>query len=340
MARRIQIYISMVILLIFTVPGNSRDVTKVGTTAAPFLTMSTGARAMGMGTAFVATANDASAMFWNVGGLAQLKKNEVIFNHSDWIADINYEYMGVTMPLSAIGTLGVSFTFLNYGDMEQTTEYSPEGTGINFSSTSYAVGLHYARQLTDNFMIGFTGKYIRENIFNSSASGFAMDVGALFVTPFNGMRLGLSITNFGTKMRMTGDDMLVQVDVDPTIDGNNPNINANIKTDEFDLPLLFRVGLAMDVIETEQNLLTVAVDALHPNDNAESVNVGAEYTFNQLISLRAGYRSLFLPDSEEGFTVGGGLQYSFSGVTVQIDYAYEDFNRLGDIQKFTVFLKL
>jgi hypothetical protein len=244
------------------------------------------------------------------------------------------------MPISTVGTLGLSFTFLNMGDFEQTTEYQPEGTGINFNANSFAIGLSYARQLTDNFMIGFTGKYIKENIYNSSAQGFAVDVGALFVTPFNGLRLGLSISNFGTKMQMSGDDMLVQVDIDPTIDGNNPNINANIQTDEFDLPLLFRFGLAMDVIDTESNRLTLAIDALHPNDNAESVNVGGEYTYDDLISFRGGYRALFLADSEEGFTVGGGLQFDISGLGIQLDYAYEDFNRLGDIQKFTIFLKL
>jgi hypothetical protein len=326
--------------MMFTIPVNGRNVTKVGTTAAPFLTISTGARAMGMGGAFVAVANDASAMFWNVAGIAQLSKNEIIFNHSNWLAGINYDYAGITMPISTIGTLGVSFTFLNMGDFEQTTEYQPEGTGINFSANSFAIGLSYGRQLTDNFMIGFTGKYIKENIYNSSAQGYALDVGALFTTPFNGLRLGISVSNFGTKMQMSGDDLLVQVDIDPTITGNNPNINANLQTDEFDLPLLFRFGLAMDVIDTEMNRLTLAADALHPNDNSESINLGAEYTYNNLISLRGGYRALFLQDSEEGFTVGAGLLVDISGVNLQFDFAYEDFNRLGDIQKFTVFIKL
>jgi long-subunit fatty acid transport protein len=340
MERRIHYLLTIFLCLFLVTGGIGRDVTKVGTTAAPFLTISLGARAMAMGGAFSAVANDASAMYWNVAGIGQLNKTEIIFNHSNWLLDINYDYGGIVMPLSTIGTLGVSFTFLSMGEFEQTTEFQPDGTGINFSANSFAIGLSYGRRLTDNFLIGFTGKYIKESIFNSSAQGFAMDVGALFTTPFNGMRIGLSISNFGTKMKMDGDDMLVQVDIDPTISGNNPNVNANIKTDEFDLPLLFRFGLAMDVMQTEQNIVTVAVDALHPNDNAESVNLGAEYTWNNMLSLRAGYRSLFLPDSEEGFTAGAGLQLEFGGVGLQLDYAYEDFSRLGDIQKFTVFLKL
>lgn len=316
----------------------ARDVTKVGTTAAPFLTISTGARAMGMGSAFVAVANDATAMFWNVAGIAQLKSPEIVFNHSEWLADVNYEYAGVVAPVG-FGTVGVNITSLNMGDFEQTTEFAPEGNGVKFSAGSFAMALSYARMLTDRFMIGFNGKYVREHIFNSAATGFAVDIGTLFISPFNDLRIGFSISNFGTKMRMTGDDLLVQVDIDPTISGNNETINAKLETDEFDLPLLFRFGLAMDVLRTASNRVTLSADALHPNDNAESVNVGGEYQFQNLIALRGGYRSLFLPDSEEGFTAGAGLNYRFPGFGFRVDYAYEDFGRLNNIQKFTIQLQ-
>jgi hypothetical protein len=297
-----------------------------------------GARAIGMGGAFAAVANDASALFWNVGGLAQIDKFSVIFNHSEWLADINFDYAGFVAPASNIGTIGFSITSLNMPDFDQTTEDNPYGTGIKFSAGSIAFGLSYARKLTDKFMIGFTGKYIREHIWNTDASGFAMDVGTLFTTPFRGLRVGLSITNFGTKMQMTGDDLLVQVDIDPTIVGNNNQINSVLQTGIFDLPLLFRFGLSMDVLQTENNRFTLATDALHPNDNAESVNVGGEYQFRDLIALRAGYRSLFLPDSEEGFTLGGGINYGVAGFGFRLDYAYEDFGRLNNIQKFTLLL--
>jgi len=83
----------LVFLFIFSLMTNlvARDVTKVGTTAAPFLTIGVGARAMGMGGAFAAVANDASAMFWNVGGMAQTDRLSLIFNHSEWLADINFD---------------------------------------------------------------------------------------------------------------------------------------------------------------------------------------------------------------------------------------------------------
>lgn len=319
-----------------TVFSQERNVSKTGTTAAPFLTISVGARAMGMGGAFVSVANDASALFWNVSGISQLNQPAIIFNHSEWIADINFDYLGVTFPVPGVGTLGASFTSVNMDEMEVTNELNPEGTGVFFDVSSFAASLSFGRQLTDRFMIGFTAKYVRESIWNSSASGIAIDVGTLFITPFNGLRLGMSISNFGSKMQITGDDLTIQVDPDQTISGNNQTIPARFETGRFDLPLLFRVGLSMDVVNSELNRVTLAVDALHPNDNDESVNIGGEYMFKDLIGFRGGYRSLFLKDSEEGFTVGGGLSHRLSGIGFKLDYAYENFGRLENIQKFTI----
>ncbi|RMG69204.1 MAG: hypothetical protein D6715_00250 [Calditrichaeota bacterium] len=328
----------LVILGLVIPTARAGEVTKVGTTAAPFLTISVGARALGMGGAFVGVANDASALFWNVAGIAQLHRPSIIFNHAEWLADINFDYAGLVAPLGGAGTLGASFTSLNTADMEQTTELNPEGTGVLFSVGSFAFSLSYARKLTDKFMIGFTGKFVRETIFNSHATGVALDVGTLFQTPMPGLKLGMSITNFGTKMHMSGDDLLIQVDPDPTISGNNETINALFQTDDFDMPLLFRVGISYELVKNETHQLLLAADALHPNDNDESMNLGGEYRFQDLISLRAGYRALFLQDSEEGFTVGAGLNTRLGSLSFRLDYAYEDFGRLNNVQKFTILL--
>jgi opacity protein-like surface antigen len=335
-----------VIIFIF-IWEHAPAVTKVGTTAAPFLTIGIGARAIGMGGSFVSIANDATAMFWNPSGLSLLQSREVVFIHTNWIADINFQYAGIVTPISGFGTIGVNVTYINLIDeMERTTELEPEGTGETFSANSYAIGLAYARGLTDRFSIGANVKYIRETIFNSVAEGFAIDIGTIFVTPFNGLRLGTSISNFGTKMQMKGKDLAVQKDIDPNSAGNNETVLASLQTDEFDLPLLLRVGISYDVFRSERNFLTVSVDALHPNDNIENVNLGAEYTFNKIFSLRGGYKSLTPGKingsskdiaSEEGFTLGAGLKYKIFGNTeIKIDYAYEDFGIFNNIQKFSL----
>ena len=317
-----------------------QKVTKVGTTAAPFLNIGVGSRAIAMGGAFVSAADDASALFWNVSGIARLNRNEVILDHAEWIADINYDFAGVVWNMGPLGVLGGSFTSLSMGDMERTTEYQPEGTGELFSAGSFAIGISYARNLTDRFSIGFTGKYISEKIFNSGAHGVALDIGTLYTTPFHDMKIGMSISNFGTKMQMQGRDMLVQYDIDPLRAGNNANLNANLQTDRFDLPLMFRVGVSMELLRSRANhSLLVAVDALHPSDNVESLNLGAEYRFMRMVALRLGYRQLFSRDSEEGLTAGAGFQYRFLGnLGLRLDYAYQSFGRLRNVNRFSFVL--
>lgn len=336
--KRIALGVLMIGLTVSGVYG--QKVTKVGTTAAPFLSIGVGSRAIGMGGAFVSTADDATALFWNVSGIARLPKNQIVLDHAEWIAGINFDFAGAVWQLGPLGTLGASFTSLSMGDMERTTEYQPEGTGELFSAGSFAIGLSYARNLTDRFSIGFTGKYISEKIFNSGAHGVALDIGTLYTTPFHDMKIGMSISNFGTKMQMSGRDLLVQYDIDPLRAGNNGNLNANLQTDQYDLPLMFRVGVSMNLLRSRSNhSLLVAVDALHPSDNVESLNVGTEYRFMDLISLRAGYKRLFSRDSEEGLTAGAGFQYTFLGnVGIQLDYAFQSFGRLRNVNRFSFVL--
>ncbi|NOY79217.1 MAG: UPF0164 family protein [Calditrichaeota bacterium] len=330
-----------VLLLSFLVSVSwGQNVTKVGTTAAPFLNIGVGSRAIAMGGAFVAIANDASGLYWNPGGIAVIKNNQAIFNHSQWLAGINFDFAGVVLNLGEMGNVGASATVLSMGDMERTTELQPEGTGETFSAGSYAIGITYSKMLTDRFSIGFTGKYIREHIMNSAANGVAIDIGTLYRTQWRNLMIGMNISNFGTKMHMTGQDLLVQHDIDPTRYGNNPNLNADLQTDSYDLPLMFRVGISYDALQDFRNhSLVLALDALHPSDNVESMNMGAEYLFHNMIALRAGYKELFSRDSEQGLTFGAGFQRRIVGtLNLQVDYAYQSFGRLTRVNKFSILL--
>ncbi|GBD93432.1 hypothetical protein BMS3Abin05_01015 [bacterium BMS3Abin05] len=314
-----------------------KNVSKVGTTSAPFLEIGIGARAIGMGGAFVALANDASAMYWNPGGLAKLKNSSVLLEHSEWLAGINFDYTNVILKLGELGTIGGSITSLTMADQIVRTVDRPEGTGERYSAGDLAVGLSYARSLTDRFSIGFNAKYIHQKIWHMTASAFAIDFGTLFITQFRGLRIGASLSNFGTNMRLDGRDILVYHDIDPRIMGNNPRIPAELKTDSWALPLLFRLGVAMDVLNNAANRLTLAVDAQHPSDNAQSLNVGSEYAFRNFFMVRIGYKSLFLQDGEEGLTFGAGLKQSIYGMAdIQVDYAFANFGRLKNIQKFSL----
>lgn len=335
-----KILFSVLIISCFTTLSWGQNVTKVGTTAAPFLNIGVGSRAIAMGGAFVAVANDASGLYWNPGGVAIIKNNQAIFNHSKWLAGINFDFAGVVLNLGEMGRIGASATVLSMGDMERTTELQPEGTGETFSAGSYAIGLTYGKMLTDRFSIGFTGKFIREHIMNSGASGVAIDIGTLYRTQWRNLMIGMCISNFGTKMRMSGQDLLIQHDIDPTRYGNNPNLNANLQTDSYDLPLMFRVGISYDVLQDfKDHTLILALDALHPSDNVESMNIGAEYLFHNMIALRGGYKELFSRDSEQGLTFGAGFQRRIIGtLNLQVDYAYQSFGRLLSVNKFSILL--
>ena len=313
------------------------NVSKVGTTAASFLSMEVGARAIGMGGAFVALADDATSLYWNPAGIAIMPRGEVTLNHSEWLADVNFDYAGVALPIGAIGTVGLSFTSLTMDDMEVRTVAYPEGTNEMFSASDFAIGASFARSLTDRFAIGFTAKYVHQSLWHMSASSMALDIGTLFKTQFNGMMVGMSISNFGNKLQLVGSDTQIPVDIAPELEGNNSKIVGNMKTDKWSLPLIFRFGVAMNVIDNYNYRWTVALDAMHPNDNTEYLNLGTEYALKRMIFLRAGYKNMFMKDSEEGLTLGGGLAYQVMGsVKLKLDYAYADFGVLDNVQRFTL----
>ena len=318
------------------------QVTKTGTTAAKFLSVGIGPRANAMGGAFSSVVNDASALYWNPAGVADLTQNEAMFTYTSLFKDldINLNYIAVVIPAEDIGSFGLSVTALDYGEMDVTTELYPEGTGERFSASSYAFGLSYARNITEWFSAGMTVKYITEGIFNSTANGVAFDVGTLFKTPFWGIKFATIISNYGSKMQMTGEDLLIRYDSDPNSEGNNETVDAYYKTDYFELPLKLQIGISKDLEFFDGQRLTLAVDATHPNDNAESVNIGGELSFiDNLIFLRGGYKALFLDDNQEGLTLGAGLNYVLGVFAFGFDYSYQEFEFLSYTHSFGVSFK-
>lgn len=313
------------------------DVSKRGTTAAPFLSISQGARAAGMGSAFVAVADDPSAIFWNAAGLARQKGHSASFDHTNWFAGIGYNFGSVAFNMGDLGVIGASFIASDVDEMNVTSITEPNGTGESFSVTDMAFSIAWALNLTDNFSIGFNPKVVYQGIWKMSDFAFAVDFGVLYNTPFDGITLGMSITNFGSKMSLAGTNAVVLYDEDSESAGNNGRIPAELALESWDLPLGFKVGLAYRPFKVGDHDLILSIDASHPNNNYESINIGGEYTFNNLFSIRGGYKSLFLEDSEESFTLGAGIQQNLLGnISIKFNYAYADFGRLDNYQKFSI----
>jgi hypothetical protein len=317
--------------------GEAKTITKVGTTSAQFLKLGVGARAVSMGGSFVAESNDLSALYWNPAGLSKINGGALSLSTTQYLADITYSYAAVGIGLGSMGTIAASLLYLDSGDMEVRTVSQPEGTGERFSKQDMALQLSYARALTDRFSIGTTVKYIREAIWHSSATATAFDIGVLFTTPYEPLRLGASMANFGPKMQMSGRDIIFSVDPAQNQEGNVEVVNTEYLLDRFPLPLVFRVGLAWDAVDTPNHRVLVTTDTATPNDNSQYVNSGIEYAFRELLALRMGYRNRFEVDGEQGLTWGVGLNMRADRTTrIAFDYAYADFGRLEQTHWYTL----
>jgi hypothetical protein len=317
--------------------------TKIGTTAAPVLKIGVG-RATGMGEAFVAVADDASSAYWNPAGLALLTSRQVIFNHIDWIADVNHDFITVALPLS-IGTVAFSVTALTMGEMRNTilddaatlAVREDTGTGLTFGATQLALGATYSRMITDRLAFGITAKGISEQIWDNSASGIGMDVGLFYKTGFRSLNLGMVISNFGSEMSYSGR----QLDFADTTKTTDPP--AAYQTTPAPLPTIFRFGISYNLIEKEKDYLLFAADLVHPSDVSETVNFGLEYCANRLLFIRAGY--IFNTDADYADEIGrktgicAGLGVAFKireRINLKLDVGYRMIDYLGGSPRMTL----
>ena len=339
---KIVVILSIIVICVFSQIAKAGGIKKVGTAAATFLRIPVGARAAGMGSSFVSMIGDPTAIYWNPSAIASVSSDALVVDHSLWMPGIYFDFAGLSIPFENLCVFGVSVTILHTDAMDVTTVEEPMGTGETFTASSVAIGFSYSRYLTDRFSIGGTFKYIQETIYNSAATGIAFDVGTLYETPFAGIRLGASISNFGTKMHMAGEDLNVRVDIAPNQEGNNQSIVGKLNTDEFDLPLIMRVGVSGEVLNSEDFRLTLSVDGVNPNDNSQSINVGSEVgLLNEKLRLRTGYKALFLAATEENLTFGVSLNEinMFGDVLISFDYSYQNFVHLSDSNRFTLGIK-
>ena len=331
--RRLLLFISMISLVY-------AEFDKVATTAAPFLKMGVGGRAAAMGGSFVSLADDASALFWNPAGMLGVNSVTVAASHNDWLLDITHDYVGLILPGRKNDRIGFSISALTMGDKPVRTLANPEGTGLVYNVMDLAISTAYARQITDRLSVGFTGKFIQLNAYNESASTMAIDVGSLLRTDFYGLRIGMALSNFGGDFQFSGRDLILKADIDDEIDGNYSN-DVDLRTEPWPLPLMIRIGLSMDImgdgyalVSSQNSRLTLALDAEHPNDGPEHINLGVEYAVKETVYFRGGYRHNY---DQEGFTMGTGIQLDLKSLgNVRIDYAVKPMEVFGNTSILSV----
>jgi len=282
---------------------------KVGTTGAQFLEIGVSARADGMGGAFSAVADDATAMYYNPAGLVQLGGREAAFTLVSYPAEIQYMFAGVALPLTFGGVLGISVYGLDAGDIPKTTyEYSLGVPGWTFGASDYALGVTYSRYLTDRFSLGVTAKWIDELYEEERATGWAADVGTCYNTGFRDFKITMVISNFGPDMKFI--------------------------SQPYPLPINFHFGAAIDVLDGGRHQATFAMEGSHPSDNLEKYNAGLEYWYSDVLAVRVGDRFEY---DLSGVTWGLGFRVPVGKERkLAVDYARQNFGVLGDIDRYTI----
>ncbi|MDE3058066.1 MAG: PorV/PorQ family protein [Bacteroidota bacterium] len=310
--------------------------TKTGTSVGVFLSIEPSAHIAGMGNAGVTLYGEPEAVYYNPGSIGYFEGNAVEATHSLWLADITYDYGVLVLGAGEIGNFYATLTSLNSGEINVRTVEQPLGTGERYTVADVAFGLGFGRQISDRFSIGLQVNYIQETIWHSAMNAYSLSVGTIYRISPDGPRLGASLSNFGTRGQFDGRDLRVLYDQNPAKYGDNGQLPAELLTQDYPLPVMFRVGLGMPIALNDENKFTVAVDAFHPSDNTESISFGGEYLFENTIALRAGYQNLFQQDSELGLTLGAGVHYAMVGYTFTFDYAWADQGRLKETHRIAV----
>jgi hypothetical protein len=314
---------------------------KVGSTSMQFLHVMPSARATALGDAYSVWASGAEAVFWNPSGLALIQNQEVSLTYVDWIFDTQQGALSYGAPLGDIGAVGLQIQYVNFGEFEETSldrpyindPFAPGITGRTFRPFSYLIGLTYARSLTDKFAVGIGMKYAHESLFNGQmvtamiqqglnetvktwADALLFDLGIRYNTGYQSIQVAASVQNFGA--------------------------NAKYAKESSPVPLLFRFGIAADLIgatalllsDETDNRLGVAFDLFQPNDYAQQAHLGVEYEFTGTVALRAGYKFNY---DYEGLTLGGGIKHTIGSVKLSFDYSYGSIGTyLGSVQRISL----
>ena len=303
---------------------------RVGTSSGTFLRIGVGARAVGLGEAFVAVANDPSAIYWNPAGLASLQRSEVSLSHTEWPADIRYEHLVYVMPVRKLGgSLGFQLGMLST-EIEETTELAPFGTGRSFYYSDMIAGIAYARRWTDKLLVGVGLKYMHEDLGTDvggpRTQAFLIDIGSIYYLGLGSVRIATALSNFGSELQPS----------DPNTGSGewvSPITGEQRTYDGFDPPLLFRYGVAFEPIEATNHRLTASIEANQPADDAQVFKVGVEWSWPRRLALRSGYN--FNAD-ELKLSAGAGLFADIGSTKATVDYAFTEGGTLGAIHRLSL----
>lgn len=274
-----------------------------GKTGLSFLKIGINARAAGMSEAYTAVAADASATYWNPAGLVSASFSNVLFHHNEWIEGIRGEFAALSFVREK-SAWGIHVRSFNIGDIP--VRVIPSENPLEKTSAHYlSAGLSYARRLSASLDVGATVKYLFEKIYVESSTGFALDVGMMYRSPFPNLRFGFVLQNLG-------------------------KMNA-LYAEKTSLPQISRLGVLYDFPLTSRNIAArAAVDLVKPSQENVRLHLGGEFVLWKQIALRAGFMEGY---EAKSYSFGIGVLRS----TVRFDYALTPFtDDLGSTHRFSL----
>ncbi|TES92627.1 MAG: PorV/PorQ family protein [Candidatus Cloacimonadota bacterium] len=278
-------------------------VSGAGTKGAAFLKIPTGSRAIALGEAFTALADDINAIYWNPGGLIYSTNKEFLFMHRFWFLEANYEYLALSLPSSGYGAFGLGISYLGYGEFEAyDRHYQPQG---NFSAYDMNVIVSYSQIFTTSLSLGGSFKYISEKIENASGTAYGIDIGGRFHQPRTPYTFAFVIKNIGTSMKL--------------------------ENEGYSLPLEAIFGFSFNL-----NQITLPVDIGYSTDDGLGLSFGCEYTFANIMSIRGGYKQGATPGGLSGLRAGCGFHIN----KLYLDYAIAPYAELGNSHIVTLGVKI
>jgi hypothetical protein len=266
-----------------------------------------GARAAGMGEAFIAVAEDASSIYWNPASMSPVLGTNVLLAHTEYFQSVRIEQAAMTHEADW-GTIGLSFTGLFMDDLDRY-EDTPSPTPLGqFSAYDLAFAVAYSRYITPNVTLGASVKPIVLRIDEIDAAGLAFDLGIYHVSRIRGVNFAAVVGNLGAPMKFD--------------------------QEEFALPRYVKVGgsLQREVNAISGHVLA-AVDIVFPNDGDARTHAGLEFDYQRRFFLRGGYK---LGYDSQGGTFGLGVSYR----SLTLDYAFMLVdNDLGDGHRISLAIK-
>jgi len=301
---------ALTVLLVALVPlaALSAPHSEAGTAGLAFLKMGVGARAVGMGEAFVAACDDATALYWNPAGICELQGGHVALMHNEWFQDISFEYLGAVLGRD-LHAFGLSLSFNTVGEIERRVIASDQPLDT-FSSHDMALALSYARKMSPRWNVGLSLKLLYEKIYLDDAWGWATDVGFLYHPSVEGLSVGGSALTLGPKMKL--------------------------RSEKFSLPTVYKLGLnySPSLFHFQSGNLALAMDLSKPTDNQLRVHWGAELLLIERIAMRSGYQMGY---DEKGLSAGMGVRQG----RFRIDYAFVPYSSdLGTTHRISLGIEL